>query len=236
MLKRTIAAFSLVFTLSTPSVGHAYIIPVIDVAAIAQLTIQVATAIQQLLILEAQLQDMAFQATVGDVPWNHDTDDLLNEMADYKRDEDGLLYGDSLDQKWPEVFQGDTPWEEGGWLEASVDRSRQTLATQQHLAHLITMRNNAFAQDQVRMIRLQNAVDTAYSRNQLIKAQSAVSVEVARQHQMGQQMEMTIANMQAVSNANEVNEKMSREAQERFFLTDGDKEPERPVFQYSGIY
>lgn len=242
MLKRIIAAFGLVFTVSIPSAAHAYVLPVIDVAAIAQLIAEVALLLEQLGVMgdqldtqRAQLGDMRKQARVGQVPWNEDTEALLDEMAEYGQEGPGMLYGGNLDQKWEELFIGSTPWANGEWLPASLDRAEQALATQRKLAHLITMRNESFADDHERIAALQKTLAQATGRNQLIKAAGAIQAEALRQQQMGQQMDMTIANMQAVQNGYEVNEKMANAAQEIYFLTNGGKEPTHPVFVDRGL-
>ncbi len=240
MFKRIIAASALVLALHTPA--YAYVLPVIDVAAIAQLAAEVALLIEQIAIMLDQLEverdqlaDMRKQGSIQGVPWNEDTQDLLDAMAEYGTDGDGLLYGGNIDQRWPDVFMEDAVWDDGGWLPAMVDRGHQTMATQQKLVHLIKMRNDAFADDHDRILQLQRAVDRAVGRNQLLKAQGALQAEMTRQHQMEQQVNMTVANMQAVSNAHQVNEQIAREAQERVFLTNFGKEPERPVFVDRGL-
>ena len=78
-------------------------------------------------------------------------------------------------------------------------------------------------------------MDGARGRNQLIKAQASLDAEKIREQQMTQQVDMTLANMQAVSNAYQINEQMAREAQERAFLTNFDRVPAPVVYVDRGL-
>ncbi len=211
-------------------------VPVVDVEANPiHWPLQLARMVAEIELLQKQLDDMLIQAGIGTVPWNDETDVLLRQMGQYGLQGPGLLYGGNLAAKWLKVFTGATTWADGRWLAAAITRSEDALATQQKLAHLVAVRHASFAQDNARILALQQAVDGARGRNQLIKAQAALDAEKIRQQQMTQQVDMTLANMQAVSNAYQINEQMAREAQERAFLTNFDREPPPVVYVDRGL-
>ena len=211
-------------------------VPVIDVQANPiHWPLQLARMLAEIELLQKQLDDMLIQAGIEAVPWNAETDALLRQMGQYGLQGSGLLYGGNIDAKWLEVFTGATTWEDGRWLPASITRSEDALATQQKLTHLLAVRHASFVEDNARILRLQQTVDRARGRNQLIKAQAALDAEKIRQQQMTQQVDMTLANMQAVSNAYQINEQMAREAQERAFLTNFDRDPAPVVYVDRGL-
>jgi len=211
-------------------------VPVIDVQANPiHWPLQLARMLAEINLLQKQLDDMLIQAGIEPVPWNEETDLLLRQMAEYGTDAQSLLYGGNIGKIWPTMFRGSETWKDGTWLAEAIARDQHTLDTQQKLLHLIAWRNTSFAQDNVRILRLQDAVERARGRNQLLKAQAALHAETLRQQQMGQQVEMTLANLQAVSNAYALNERMAREAQERAFLTNFDREPQPVVYVDRGL-
>jgi len=211
-------------------------VPVIDVQANPiHWPLQLARMLAEINLLQKQLDDMLIQAGIETVPWNAETDSLLRQMAEYGADGRSLLYGGNIDGIWPTVFRSTQTWDDGTWLPEDLARGQETLNTQQKLVHLIAWRNEAFAQDNVRIQRLQQAVDGARGRNQLLKAQAALQAEALRQQQMGQQVEMTLANLQAVNNAYHLNEQMAREAQERAFVTNFDRPPAPVVYTDHGL-
>lgn len=208
---------------------------VYDPSNFHQNVIQVAKLVEEIEILNRQLQDMIRQAGVRPVPWNTETDVLLRDMKRLGVAGDGIVYGGDVEKRWLAVFKEDATWDDGQWLENDIKRSHDALSTQKDLLRLIQMRSDAFDQDNVRILRLQQEVDRASGRNQLIKAQAALQAELTRQQQMNQLVNMTIANTQAVSNGYQMNEQMAREAQEREFLRDFGREPEPVVFRDRGL-
>jgi len=211
-------------------------VPVIDVQANPiHWPLQLARMLAEINLLQKQLDDMLIQAGIETVPWNEETDSLLRQMGNYGIQGPGLLYGGNIDAKWSEVFTGAETWADGHWLPAAIARSKDALATQQKLSHLLAVRHASFVEDNTRIVRLQQTVDQARGRNQLIKAQSALDAEKIRQQQMTQQVDMTLANLQAVNNAYHLNEQMAREAQERAFLTNFNREPQPVVYVDHGL-
>jgi hypothetical protein len=203
--------------------------PVIDVNAATQWPIQLGhmvSTIEQIIKtngwLEAQLEDMLIQGAFEfGIPWNDVTGPLLEEMAAYASEGLGITYGDNVDAEWDAVYWLGRVDDNGQWLGTWDDR--------------VQKQHESFATDAIRIDILQKAVDLAFGRNQLIRAQNALSAEKYRQQQMERQTAMTLGNLQAIAFANEVQEKFTREAYQHAFMSNFDRPPQPVVFHESGL-
>jgi hypothetical protein len=180
------------------------------------------------------LQDALKQAVMGVTQSNERTAGVIAAQAAYG-EPGSLLYGQYDPAQWDDLYKEDTVFPHGGWLEEERARQHRRLSTQKDLMVLLKMRQDEFVHDAARIAGLKGGIDGSRGRNQAIQAAGAAQVEVAWQSLQHQQLEMTIANAQAVANGGQVNEQMAREAQERAFLRDYDRPVQRVQFQERGL-
>jgi len=183
----------------------------------------------------ALLIDALKQALTKDGIWDHRTGNLLNEIANYTAGEGSILYGQDGSGMWPEVYQYDSTWVEGGWLEAELARDRASLWTQRSLMHHLELMRAEDAVDEEEIDALQRRVDECEGRNCAIQAGAAVNAKLLHEQRKTRALIATVANAQIVQNGYVVNKDAANKAQERLFITNNGQEPQMPVFRDWGL-
>lgn len=183
----------------------------------------------------AMLADMLIQALRGHIAGSGGTGIYLDGQATARYGE-ALTYGADSSEIWPEQFTFDEPYPDGDYLEADLEQRRRVLDTHRTMQFLIENRQREFAADEEEINEAISAVNEAQGRNELAVGQAKVQVAHLQQSRKEQQLLMTIANQLAIEHSDRVNQEVKREAQERYFLSNGG-EPVPPVeWGDPGIY
>ena len=163
--------------------------------------------------------------------WNTQTAQLLRLLAELGRASSVLYTHDGSQTVWKDQFTEDAVDTTGTWLEAERERSHSVMTTQQDLLQLVETRRKAMEDDAERMTQLQEELESATGRNQILQVSGAIQAEQAWRLAQLEELVSIMANSQIVAAAAETNEKAARESQERYFLRNGDKPITKPVFQ-----
>lgn len=209
---------------------------VFDPQNLAEAIVHTGYWIEQLDYMIKLWQDAITQGEKGNSRWNRESPALIENMAAY-RTEDEILYGNGDPMaRWEETFTEDEVLKDGTWQEAAIKRDHDVLRTQKTLLHLIAARSGHRGRDRDRMLVLQADVDAAKGRNQLLQATANLKAEQIWQDHVKQEVDMAIGTGSLVMSGYEINERMNREAQSRYFVTNGDKPIERVGWDNPGIY
>jgi len=182
----------------------------------------------------AMVADMIIQALRLSIGESGATGVFLDSQANARYGE-ALTYGAGSSEAWPEQFTFDETYPNGDYLEADLQQRRRVLDTQRTMQLLIENRQREFQADSEEVQAAIDAVNTARGRNQLAAGQAKVQVATLQQSRKEQQLLMTIANELSVEHSDRVNQEVKKQAQERFFLTNGDTAPEWPQARDWGL-
>lgn len=209
-------------------------IPVIDVEANPQhWPLQIANMIREVTTSIDQLQDMYKQAKGGNVP-EADVSHILALFAQLAGDPNSILFGGSY-QDWNEVYARDHIWENGEWLPSYIDRENRSIETQRILLEMVSAK---MEQQEAEQAQIHNAVMTgrdAGGRNAILKAMHGALTGIMGRLDVAQALQVIEINSKTVDVGHRINDQMSKEAQERYFLI-GRKKPERMQFANIGAY
>ena len=189
------------------------------------------TAVKATLLLVDALK----QALTKDGLWDHRTGNLLSEIAIYTAGEGSILYGQDGSSVWPTIYQFDSTWENGEWLESELVRDRASLWTQRSLMRHLELMRAEDAADEEEIEALQARVDNAKGRNEIEQAAAAVNAKKLHEERKTRAVLLAIANGQFVQNGYEVNKDAAPKAQERYFATNGDRPVPFPDFEELGL-